>query len=56
MKKKNVYLTMEEKRALALQGKKVPICIGNSRRKNSFIAKLRGTIFDGSLKNKKLNL
>ena len=48
------YLTLEEKRALALAGKRVPICIGKSS-KNGFIAKLR-CIFDDSLKNKTMQL
>lgn len=56
MKKKIKFLTVEEKRALALQGKEVPICIGDSTSKNSYIAKIRGTIFDGSLKYKKFHM
>lgn len=56
MKKKVVYLTMEEKKMLALDGKDVPLCVGRTAKKNSFIAKIRGSIFDGSLKNKKLSL
>lgn len=56
MKEKNIFLTMDEKYEMILQGKPIPICVGNSdpHKKNSFISKLRGTIFDGSLK--KLNL
>ena len=56
MKSKTVYLTIEEKRELALKGLRVPVCVGNSYQKKSFIAKLRGTIFDGSLKNKGIGL
>lgn len=56
MRKRNTYLTMEEKKALALAGKEVPICVKGSSRKNSFIVKLRNCIFDGSLKNKKFNI
>lgn len=56
MNKKDIYLTMEEKRALAINGKDVPICVGRTSNKNTFIAKLRGTIFDDSLKNKKIGL
>lgn len=56
MRKKTTYLTMDEKKKLALSGKDVPICVGRSTSKNIFIAKLRGTIFDGSLKNKNLSL
>lgn len=56
MKKNKVYLTMREKKALALSGKEVPVCIRGSKSKNYFIAKLRGTIFDGSLLRKKINL
>jgi hypothetical protein len=51
---KQKYLTLEEKRELAIAGKCVPICIGKSS-KNGFIAKLR-CIFDGSLKNKTMRL
>ena len=56
MSKKITYLTMEEKKTLALAGKKVPICINRNSSKNSFIAKIRGSIFDGSLKNKKFSI
>ena len=52
---KNKYLTMEEKKELALRGERVPVCIGNSNQRNGFIAKIR-SIYDGSLKNKKLRL
>ena len=48
------YLTLEEKRELALAGKCVPICIGKSS-KTGFIAKLR-CIFDDSLKNKTMKI
>ena len=56
MRKKTVYLTMDEKKELALNGKDVPICVGRFENKNSLIAKLRGTIFNDSLKNKNINL
>jgi len=56
MRKKNTYLTMEEKKDLALNGKAVPICINRTSQKNSFIAKIRGSIFDGSLNNKKFSI
>lgn len=48
------YLTLEEKRELALAGKCVPICIGKSS-KNWFIVKLR-CIFDDALKNKSMKI
>lgn len=56
MSKGMKYLTIKEKKALVLAGKDVPLCVGESRKKNSYIAKLRGTIFDGSLKNKNINI
>lgn len=56
MKKKVVYLTIEEKRELALKGLSAPVCVGNSNKKKSFIAKLRGTSFDGSLGSKSIKL
>lgn len=56
MKKlRNKYLTLEEKRELALRGKSVPVCIGDSGNRNCFIAKIR-SIYDGFLKNKKFRL
>ena len=56
MNKTNKYLTIQQKKELALSGKDVPICIRGTDLKNSFIAKIRGSIFDGSLKNKKLSI
>lgn len=56
MKTNKVYLTMREKKEMALNGEVVPVCIRDSKHKNHFIAKLRGTIFDGSLAGKKINL
>lgn len=56
MRKNEKYLTMAQKRELALKGERVPICVGNSNHKSSFIAKIRGAIFDDSLKNKRINL
>ena len=56
MKKEIKFLTAEEKKNLAMQGKNVPVCIGSSVPRNSFIAKVRGTIFDGSLNHKKFYL
>lgn len=51
------YLTMGEKRELAMQGKDVPLCVSTTsyKKKNSFICKIR-SIWDGSLKNKSMNL
>ena len=56
MRKANTYLTIEQKKTLALSGKDVPLCVGNTVSKNSFIAKIRGSIFDDSLKNKKFSI
>lgn len=54
MAKKMRYLTIEQKRNYIRQGKKVPLRVqGNGR---SLISKLRGTIFDGSLKSKRMGL
>ena len=50
------FLTIEEKKKLALSGQQVPFCVSKSSSKNGFIAKIRGSIFDGSLKNKKLKI
>ena len=52
---KRRFLTIEEKRELARQGKEVPIYMSSSSDKPSFIAKLRN-IHDGSLKNKRIKL
>lgn len=50
------YLTAEEKKKLALSGKPVPICTSsNTSERNGFIAKIR-SIWDGSLKNKRMEL
>ena len=48
-----VYLSIDEKKTLALKGNDIPICVGKNACKNLFIVKLRGTIFANSLKNKK---
>lgn len=51
------YLTMEEKRELAMQGKDVPLCVSTTsyKKRNSFICKVR-SIWDGTRKNKKMRL
>ena len=51
------YLTMEEKRKLAMQGKEVPLCVStiSYKKKNSFICKIR-SIWDSCLKNKNMNI
>lgn len=51
---KQKYLTLEEKKKLALAGKPVPICVGKSS-KNGFIVKLR-CVFDDSLNNKVMKI
>lgn len=56
MGQKNVYLTMKEKRELALDHKEVPLCVIRNPSKNSFIAKMCGYIFDDTLKNKKFSI
>lgn len=57
VKRKQRYLTIEEKRELALQGKSVPICINESQDNNRdiFIVKMR-SIYNGALKNKTLKI
>lgn len=54
--KKGIYLTVEQKRQLALSGKNVPVCVSKDNEKISFIAKIRGSIFDGNLKEKTLRI
>jgi len=53
----NKYLTIEEKKSLAVQGKDVPLCVSTTsyKKRNSFICKIR-SIWDGSLKNKKIKI
>ena len=53
----NKYLTMKEKKELAMQGKEVPLCVNTTsyKKRNSFICKIR-SIWDGSLKNKKMEI
>ena len=55
MKKK--YLTIEEKKKLALSGQDVPLCISldTDKNRNGFICKIR-SIWDGSLRKKKIKL
>ena len=56
MKRKNTYLTIEEKKELILQGKSVPVCVGECKGdRNRFIAKIR-SIHDGSLVGKTMKL
>ena len=51
------YLTCEEKKALALAGKDVPLCVKNHRslNRNGYIAKIR-SVWDGSLKKARIKL
>ncbi len=49
------YLTIKEKKILALANKDIPLCVSKSYR-NHFIVKLRGVIFNGSLKNKNIKI
>ena len=56
MKRREKYLTIEEKRAYAYAGKRTPVCISDSPIKEYFIAKLRGSIFDGQLVGKRIKL
>ena len=57
MRRKNKYLTIEEKKALILEGKSVPICVGdgNDKNRDCFICKIR-SIWNGSLKDKNMKL
>ena len=56
MPKKMKYLTIDQKKKYLQQGKKIPLRVkGNGRRLN-LIAKLRGTISDGSLSMRKMGL
>ena len=56
MNKTNKYLTIQQKKELALSGKDVPLCVRGTGSKNSFIAKIRCSVFDGSLKNKEFSI
>lgn len=56
MSKKIKYLTIEQKKELLQQGKKIPLRVKGNSRKLNLIIKLRGTIFDGSLKMLKMGL
>ena len=52
MAKEMKYLSMKEKREIAQKGGRVSLCSTGSKNRNFLIAKLRGTIFDGSLNKK----
>ena len=56
MKRRKTFLTIEEKRALIYTGKHAPVCMGSSSKKESFITKMRGCIFDGFLDAKRIKL
>lgn len=56
MYKTNKYLTMQQKKTLALSGKDVPLCVNGTNLKTQFIAKMRGFIFDDALKSKKFSI
>ncbi len=56
MYKTNKYLTMQQKKDLALSGKDVPLCVNGTNLKTQFIVKMRGFIFDDALKNKKFSI
>ncbi len=52
----NKFLTMQEKKELALAGKDVPLCVKTyGVKNNNFISKIR-SIWDGSIKNKKMKI
>lgn len=57
MRRRNKYLTIEEKKQLILEGKSVPICVGdgNDKNRDCFICKIR-SIWNGSLKDKNMKL
>lgn len=56
MYKTNKYLTMQQKKDLALSGKDVPLCVNGANLKTQFITKMRGFIFDDTLKSKKFSI
>lgn len=56
MYKTNKYLTMQQKKALAVSGKDVPLCVNGTNLKTQFIAKMRSFIFDDVLKSKKFSI
>lgn len=56
MRFRKKYLTMQQKKEIALEKGYLPVCVSGTKRKNSFIAKLRGTIFSGDLKGKNIKL
>ena len=56
MYKNNKYLTMQQKKELALSGKDVPLCVNDTNLKTQFIAKIRNCIFDDTLKSKRFSI
>lgn len=56
MYKTNKYLTMQQKKELALLGKDVPLGVNGTNLKTQFVAKMRGFIFDDALKGKKFSI
>ena len=56
MTKKMKYLNIEQKKELLRQGKKTPLRVKGNGRSLNLIAKLRGTIFDGTLNLRKMGL
>jgi len=45
-----------KRKKMALAGERTPVCMSESSMKRDFIAKVRGLIFDGHLKNKQIKL
>ena len=54
MKQTKKFLSIKEKKELIRSGQYAPICMSNSPKILSFIAKFRGSIFDGYLKDKRI--
>lgn len=56
MAKNMKYLTIEQKKEFLRNGKRIPLRVKGNGRSLNLIVKLRGTIFDGSLKTQKMGL
>ena len=54
--KKKYYLTIEEKKELLMDGKRIPIRVKGNGRDIKLLVKTRGTIESGDLKNKRMGL
>ena len=54
--KMKYYLTIEEKKDLLKEGKRIPIRVKGNGRDIKLLVKTRGTIESGDLKNKRMGL